>query len=382
MNLLKRARFHLLRLGMMVAVLALILAGLNLWAAGVLALLFGINFGHFLRLSRSGLLDEDEDCKPYPLLILRWLDGLLILSVLGAILVKDVGMSHDAWPKLLTVGFAVIAIRCVAWPIYGLSLIRGGKSLGDTSPWSRLARLFVTATTMAYVLEIPVLRELLMGATLFLLLGSATAFIYRYYRDPEHRKPLSLASQITISRIVLTPVFIVFFFHDNDLIYANNSVVFKILAFWMVVLFMLTDWLDGYLARRMNEVSTLGKYLDPFSDKISNFTIFLCFMASGYASIWMVALIYFREASVETLRTLAASQNITIAARQSGKWKTALQGTGILLILAGAVAQTWLPLPGFWEEFAWWTMATITAITIASGVDYFVASQDVLKKYL
>jgi CDP-diacylglycerol--glycerol-3-phosphate 3-phosphatidyltransferase len=178
-----------------------------------------------------------------------------------------------------------------------------------------------------------------------------------------------------MSRIVLTPVFLWVFFYDNNLNYQDNAMVFKILALVMVVAFMVTDFLDGYLARKYGEVSTLGAYLDPFSDKISNMTVFLCFLASDYAPVWMVALIYFREASVETLRTLGAAQGVTMPARQSGKWKTAIQGAGILIILTGAIFQVWEYLP-------YSIMGIITFVTLASGIDYFVAGKDILKKYV
>ena len=153
----------------------------------------------------------------------------------------------------------------------------------------------------------------------------------------------------------------------------------------MVLGFMLTDFLDGKLARAMGEVSTLGKYLDPFSDKISNMTIFMCFIATGYAPVWMVALIYFRESSVETLRTLAASENIIMPARRSGKWKTALQGIGIVAILVGALDPMRGVIPNYdevWNVFPIAVMGVITAITIISGIDYFVASKHILKKFV
>jgi CDP-diacylglycerol--glycerol-3-phosphate 3-phosphatidyltransferase len=99
----------------------------------------------------------------------------------------------------------------------------------------------------------------------------------------------------------------------------------------------------------------------------------------------MVALIYFREASVETLRTLAAGEGITMPARRSGKWKTAIQGAGILIILVGALDPLFTVLPNWkeiWVYLPYSIMSIITFITIASGIDYFVSSKDVLKKYV
>ena len=236
-----------------------------------------------------------------------------------------------------------------------------------------------------YLLNLEDYQQICMVSSILLILASTVAYAYWYYRDPAHRKPLSIASQLTMSRIVLTPFFLWVFFYDNDLDYSNNSIVFKSLALIMVLGFMLTDFLDGKLARAMGEVSTLGKYLDPFSDKISNMTIFMCFIATGYAPVWMVALIYFRESSVETLRTLAASEGLIMPARRSGKWKTALQGIGIVAILVGALNPMATIIPNyqaFWNVFPQAVMGVITAITIISGIDYFVASKHILKKFV
>jgi len=88
---------------------------------------------------------------------------------------------------------------------------------------------------------------------------------------------------------------------------------------------------------------------------------------------------------VETLRTLAASEKIIMPARQSGKWKTAIQGIGILIILIGALDPLYTLIPNWteiWEYLPYSVMAIITFVTIASGIDYFVSSKDVLKKYV
>ena len=99
----------------------------------------------------------------------------------------------------------------------------------------------------------------------------------------------------------------------------------------------------------------------------------------------MVALIYFRESSVETLRTLAASEGLIMPARSSGKWKTALQGIGIVAILLGAIDPVRAFVPGLgdiWDIFPKIVMGIITAITIISGIDYFVSSKHILKKFV
>ena len=329
-------------------------------------------------------LKSQEIEKPYYRLWLNTIDGFLQFIVMASIFALDL-IQNENVEKILAVGCAVLLARLIAHTLFSLGVLREGKQLPRKRRWSKLANLSVTITMGVYLLNLENLQQIMMVVSILLIAASTAAYAYWYYRDPAHRKPLSIASQLTMSRIVLTPFFLWVFFYDNDLDYSNNNLVFKILALVMVLGFMLTDFLDGKLARSMGEVSTLGKYLDPFSDKISNMTIFMCFIATGYASVWMVALIYFRESSVETLRTLAASEGLIMPARRSGKWKTALQGIGIVAILLGAIEPVRALIPGFegiWHQFPIIVMGIITAITLISGIDYFYASKHILKKFV
>ena len=329
-------------------------------------------------------LRSQEIEKPYYRLWLNFIDGLLQFSVMTSIFIRELILQENT-EKLLGIGCAFLLARLIANNLFNLGVLREGKSLPRKRRWSKFANIAVTITMGVYLLNLEDYKQICMVASILLMIASTVAYAYWYYRDPAHRKPLSIASQLTMSRIVLTPFFLWVFFYDNDLDYSNNSLVFKSLALIMVLGFMLTDFLDGKLARAMGEVSTLGKYLDPFSDKISNMTIFMCFIATGYAPVWMVALIYFRESSVETLRTLAASEGLVMPARRSGKWKTALQGVGIIAILVGALDPMENIIPNyqqFWSIFPTAVMASIMAITIISGIDYFVASKHILKKFV
>ena len=329
-------------------------------------------------------LRSQEIEKPYYRLWLNVIDGFLSFAVMTSIFIRDL-MQNEQTEKLLAVGCVFLLARLIAHSLFSLGVLREGKSLPRKRRWSKLANIAITITMGVYLLNLEDYQQICMVTSILLIFASTVAYAYWYYRDPAHRKPLSIASQLTMSRIVLTPFFLWVFFYDNDLDYSNNSLVFKSLSLVMVLGCMLTDFLDGYLARKMGEVSTLGKYLDPFSDKISNMTIFMCFIATGYAPVWMVALIYFRESSVETLRTLAASEGLIMPARRSGKGKTALQGIGIVAILLGAIDPIRMLVPGLndiWGIFPVIVMGVITAITIISGIDYFYSSKHILKKFV
>ena len=108
--------------------------------------------------------------------------------------------------------------------------------------------------------------------------------------------------------------------------------------------------------------------------------IFLSFLVCDFANIWMVSLIYFREASIETLRTIAAKKKIVISARTSGKIKTAIQIGGAIVIVMGSVIHSLIPklIPSkqaIWSEiyfyYPYTIMTIITVVTILSGIDYF-----------
>ncbi len=329
-------------------------------------------------------LRAQEIEKPYYRLWLNFIDGALSFVVMTSIFVRDF-MQNEHVEKLLAIGCVFLLARLIGSTLFSLGVLREGKQLPRKRRWSKLSNISITATMAVYLLNLEDYQQISMVTSILLIVAAMVAYAYWYYRDPAHRKPLSIASQLTMSRIVLTPFFLWVFFYDNDLDYSNNSLVFKVLSLIMVLGFMLTDFLDGKLARAMGEVSTLGKYLDPFSDKISNMTIFMCFIATGYAPVWMVAVIYFRESSVETLRTLAASEGLIMPARRSGKWKTALQGIGIVAILLGAIDPVRALVPGFneiWPTFPTIVMGVITTVTVLSGVDYFVSSKHILKKFV
>jgi CDP-diacylglycerol--glycerol-3-phosphate 3-phosphatidyltransferase len=97
----------------------------------------------------------------------------------------------------------------------------------------------------------------------------------------------------------------------------------------------LTDLLDGYLARRMNVVSVLGKFLDPLADKLLVMASLVYMVPMGRIPEWAVVLLLAREISVTSLRSIASSEGVVIAAGDDGKSKTALQMVGILALILG-----------------------------------------------
>ena len=186
---------------------------------------------------------------------------------------------------------------------------------------------------------------------------------------------MKIPTKITMTRVVLSPVFAWAFF--------GSSVAHQVLALMVAIAFEVTDVLDGYLARRYKQVTAFGKILDPFADSISRFTVFLCFLVVGWAHVGMIMAIFYRDCLVQFLRVHAASSNIIVAARLTGKIKAVVQGTVIIIVLLLRLLDTLfgiLPASCPIGTIAWWGMAVVTVVTVYSAVDYVYGNLDVLRK--
>ncbi len=179
------------------------------------------------------------------------------------------------------------------------------------------------------------------------------------------------AMRLTVFRLAVCPVFAWLFFLEAP--WARISILV------LALLAEISDLLDGYLARKMNQVSDLGKLLDPLADRMTHLTFFLCFTWAHLAPLAFILVILYREALIETLRALAVRQGIVIAARWSGKLKTASMAFGILLILAIRIAEPDYPEVSFSTVY-FIILLVITLLTLWSLVDYLMGNRDVLKK--
>ncbi len=182
---------------------------------------------------------------------------------------------------------------------------------------------------------------------------------------------MTIANVLTISRLLLSPVFI--------LVFMSQGLWARIGAFVIVGINELTDLFDGIIARKRGETTDFGKLADPLADSVSRFTIFLCFLAAGYAQVWMIAFIFYRDIVVSYMRTLASINGVVLAARQSGKFKAMAQGPSILIVLVLDIVREIMPLPWF-DGFTYWLLAFATLITMISLVDYVMGNREFLRK--
>jgi CDP-diacylglycerol---glycerol-3-phosphate 3-phosphatidyltransferase len=134
----------------------------------------------------------------------------------------------------------------------------------------------------------------------------------------------NLPNMLTMGRIAVIPLF-VWFTYDADPLYSLFSAGLFTLA-------AITDVIDGFLARRWNMITTVGKLLDPLADKLIVMAALVMFTRLGRIHAWVVIVLLSRELIVSGLRQIAASEGMLIAAGQEGKWKTSLQLTGIVAL--------------------------------------------------
>ena len=120
------------------------------------------------------------------------------------------------------------------------------------------------------------------------------------------------ANKITVLRIVLVPVFLLL-----------EYLGYAYAAFAVYVAASLSDMLDGYIARKYNQITVFGKFMDPLADKMLVLAVMCYLIEAGAMPGWAVAVVIFREFAVSGLRLVAAERSIVIAAAQSGKIKTA-----------------------------------------------------------
>lgn len=139
------------------------------------------------------------------------------------------------------------------------------------------------------------------------------------------REFLNLPNAITLTRIAFIPIFLWFTFYESRV---DSFIAAAVYAFTGA-----TDFLDGWVARRKNLVTVIGKFLDPLADKLIVMAALVMLVHLGRVAAWVVIVIMAREFIVTGLRTIAMSEGIVIAAGQEGKHKTAFQVASIAFLL-------------------------------------------------
>ena len=169
---------------------------------------------------------------------------------------------------------------------------------------------------------------------------------------------------LSIFRILMSPLFIIFMLQDDP--------YYRIASFLLIVIVSITDFLDGYYARRFDLITNLGKYLDPIADKLFILAVLftLHFLLPNYIHIWMLVLIVFRDVFVTVLRNIFHRRKLTFNTSRLAKSKTFIQLISIhCIVLLIILDEFYLLEINF--MIVYYLMLVCTALTLFSGFSYF-----------
>ncbi len=185
--------------------------------------------------------------------------------------------------------------------------------------------------------------------------------------SPEFRRsvvPMNIPNLLTVLRVLLIPIFILLFYLPFYWSYMAASAVFTVAA--------LTDWLDGYLARRLEQSTPFGAFLDPVADKLM-VAVALVLLVEEHSNLWLTlpaAIIIGREIVVSALREWMAElgARAQVAVSNLGKWKTAAQMVALVILLANP------PQPTIWVGLGYALLIVAAGLTLWSMINYLMAA--------
>lgn len=189
-----------------------------------------------------------------------------------------------------------------------------------------------------------------------------------------------LPNQLTVLRIILTPIFFV--------LLLSEQVVLKQAALGVFLLAAITDWYDGWLARKFNYITNWGRVWDPLADKILTSSAFIAFVILGKLELWMVIIILLRDFMITGLRLYADYRNIPFPTSNYAKWKTFIQMLFLYYLLIVYVAsltdQIYKGNEGIFEillheKVIYFAMLFITLMTLHSGISYLFQNRQIIK---
>ncbi len=182
---------------------------------------------------------------------------------------------------------------------------------------------------------------------------------------------MNTANKLTLIRVILVPFFMAFLMMSKPVYHWIALVIFIIAS--------VTDWCDGYIARKYNQITTFGKFVDPLADKMLTTAAFVVFAADGTISPWALFIILAREFVVSGVRLVSVAEGKVIAASIWGKLKTVMQ---MISIIAAIVLKNADFIP-YIEVFAQPVISILIWVTVIatvlSGADYLVKNRNLMK---
>ncbi len=189
---------------------------------------------------------------------------------------------------------------------------------------------------------------------------------------------MNLPNKLTVTRLVMAPVFFVAFFL-SDLVPSINPYLYCALLVVMYIIMELTDLLDGKIARRRKLVTDLGKVLDPFADVICHLTFFTCLLASNIMPVWAYIFVLWREFAQSFTRMLMMGTGKAMAANIFGKAKTCLYALACICGFAYRILTVFKVEGSFWKTFDTVLVVLFALTAISSVVSYLIYVSAIIK---
>ena len=174
---------------------------------------------------------------------------------------------------------------------------------------------------------------------------------------------MTTATKITLLRVAMIPAYLVCMYLSG-----GHPGIWMWIGLGIFILASVTDWIDGYIARKYQQVSDFGKFLDPLADKLLTIAAMAMFCEWGVFPAWALMIVLTREFAVSGLRMVAGPKGKVIAAGKSGKFKTASSMIGLCVLMAFPTVTV----------LAWVVIGLIVITTVYSGVEYFIQNWNVL----
>lgn len=191
---------------------------------------------------------------------------------------------------------------------------------------------------------------------------------------------LTIANILTVSRLFIAPIFLAFILTDNGF-----GITIAVLLF---IVGALTDWFDGYLARKYGEESEQGKFLDPVADKVLTSTAFVAFYIIDVMPLWMLITIVVRDFGTTAMRSVADEKGRPIVTSRNAKVKTFLQ----MIFIAYALCLMWISKTGndtvmmngahnlLYSPSTYYVLLALTMFTIWTAVEYVIVNKYIFQK--
>ncbi len=180
---------------------------------------------------------------------------------------------------------------------------------------------------------------------------------------------MNLPNKLSFLRVLLIPFMVILYYFPTLGIFDQEVGLYSLVIIFIVA--SLTDFLDGYIAKKYNLVTTFGKFIDPLADKLLVLAALLILNDLKIVPMWITLIILSREFIVTGIRLIAISEGKVIAASKLGKYKTASTMVALVLLLL-------FPYSDIFTDVGMWILYLGLALTIISGIDYFIKNKTII----